>query len=293
MNRKKVVTIVTGAGTLATGLASNLFTVPASAATAPSCDASASPSSVASKVASANAGLTAKYNATAAAKALKAATAQKQTAYGKAKGAAKTAALKALNAAKAKEAAALAAYKKLNTYSIFTSSPTQGTAIADTSMTPTTHTGLWQWGLYTTQVVIKGGALVDVCTSIDESNAGNDTGTKATEDDRRSSANFQGIAQTWDSPIPGYLPVVWHAAMYAPAKSATKISDNVQKCVKMDYNTMTAPCLKGGLADPTKIDPSDPSGKSLLTGATYTVETFKLSLANALNKAVTAKAIAN
>ena len=68
--------------------------------------------------------------------------------------------------------------------------------------------------------------------------------------------------------------------IFAPT-TATAVTQNVQTCITHDYNTTTAPCIKGGLADP----------QTHLTGATYTVETFKLSLADALTKATTANAL--
>ena len=77
--------------------------------------------------------------------------------------------------------------------------------------------------------------------------------------------------------------MVFHAATYGSPATAAKVTQNVQTCVMQDYNTTTAPCIKGGLADP----------QTHLTGATYTVETFKLSLADALTKATTAKALTN
>ena len=282
MNKQKVVTAVTGVGTLATSFATNLLSGgPALAASTPACNASATSAQSAAKVASANAGLSAAFLASSG-KALHADTVKKQAAYAKAKGAAKVAALKALNAAKAKEATALATYKKLNTYSIFTSSPQVGTRVTSND----THPGLWQWGTYTTQVVIKGGKLVAVCTSVDETNANNDASPAviATEDDAKTSKDLYQQIGVWDgADIPGYLEVLFHAAVYSPAISAAKISQNVQTCISNDWNTLTAPCIKGGLSDPT----------SKLTGATYTVETFKKSLANVLSKAKTAKAIAN
>ena len=282
MNNKKVVTVITGVGTLTTSFASNiLLGGVAGAATSPTCDATASSSQVSAKVASANAGLSAAF-LTSAGKTLHANTVKKESAYKKAKGSAKAAALKAWNTAKATEAAALASFKKLNAYSIFTSAATLGTAIPETSGGTPAHEGLWQWGLYKTQIVVKGGKLVDACTSIDESHAGNGV-VLATDSDRNQSVTFQGISQTWDTPYPGNLPVLWHAAMYTPASTASRISSNVQTCITQDWNTVVAPCIKGGIKNPI----------SGTTGATYTVETFKLSLADALTKATTAKALTN
>ena len=282
MQNQKVVTMVTGAGTLATSFATNLLVGgSAIAATTPSCDATATSAQSNAKVANANAGLSAAFLASSG-KALHADTVKKQAAYAKAKGAAKVAALKALNAAKAKEATALATYKKLNTYSIFTSSPQVGTRVTSND----THPGLWQWGTYTTQVVIKGGKLVAVCTSVDETNANNDASPAviATEDDAKTSKDLYQQIGVWDgADIPGYLEVLFHAAIYSPATSSAMILHNVRTCITNNYSTMTAPCIKGGLADPT----------SKLTGATYTVETFIKSLHDVLLKARIAKAIAN
>ena len=279
MNKQKVVTAVTGVGTLATSFATNLLSGgPALAASTPACNASATSAQSAAKVASANAGLSAAFLASSG-KALHADTVKKQAAYAKAKGAAKVAALKALNAAKAKEATALASYKKLNSFAIFTSSATTGDPV-----TRSARDGVWTWGDYTTQIVIKGGKMISICAKVDETNAGNDLGEKITSGDAETSKNtYQGIGVWNGADIPGYLEVLFHAAVFSPATSATKISQNVQTCISQDYETLTPLCSKGGLAFPG----------SLLTGATYTVETFKKSLANVLSKAKTAKAIAN
>ena len=278
MRKQKVVTVVTGAGTLATSLATNLLVGgSAVAAATPSCDASATTAQSNAKVTTANAGLSSAFLATSG-KALHADTVKKEATYKKAKGAAKSTALKAWNAAKAKEAAALAAYKKLNTFSIFTSAATAGDPV-----TRAGRDGVWTWGDYKTQLVIKGGKLVGICANVDESNAGNNLGDKATTEDAETSKNtYQGIG-IWDAPIPGYLEVLFRAAKFSPATSAAKISQNVQTCITNDYETITSLCPKGGLAFPG----------SPLTGATYTVETFKKSLADVLGKAKTAKAIAN
>lgn len=271
MKNKGLVTAVTGVSTLATGIASNVFAGGlANAASVPTCDASATSSQVSTKVSSANSGITSAFLASTG-KALHADTVKKDTAYKKAKGAAKASALKALNVAKAKEAAALSAYKKLNSYSIFTSSPTAGTALPRSG-----KDGNWTWGDYTTQVVIKGGKLLKVCTSVDETNAGNNLGEKATEADADISKNsYQGIG-AWNADAPGNLEILFHAAVYSPATSASKIAQNVQTCALQAWDNTSAPCVYGGIS-----------------GATYSADAFKKSLTSALAKAKTAGAIAN
>lgn len=278
-NRKKI-TVVTGIATTLTTLSASTAGLmsPANAATAPACDATLSDAAVTATLDASNAALLANYKKTPAFKKLVAATAAKSAALKKAKTAkAKTAAKKAVAAAKAKETAGITAFRKASfVYSTSGQNTPAGVAALD-------RLGVWNWGTYTTRAIFQGGKMINVCTMVDESAAGNDLGTAATEEDIATSASlYQGMAAGMDQDIPGAIPLLQYAALATPAVSQTAIVNNVQQCIVQDYLTTTAPCIKGGLA-------LEVGG---LTGATYTVNGFKGSLQAALTSAKTLHYIA-
>lgn len=274
MKNKKSLTVVTGVATTLTTLSASAagFATPANAAVSvPSCDATLSDSAVTASLRTSNAALLASYKKSAPFKKLVAATAAKNVALKKAKTAkAKAAAKKAVAVAKGKETAGINAFMKAN-FVYSTSGQNTPTAVAATD-----RAGVWSWGTYTTRAMFKGGVLVNVCTHVDETNAGNDLGTAATEEDIATSASlYQGMTVGMDQDIPGVIPVLQYAALAKPGVSKTAIINNVTQCITQDYLTTTAPCIKGGLA-------MEVGG---LTGASYTVNGFRDSLQAALTSA--------
>ena len=274
MKNKKPLTVVTGVATTLTTLTAStagLISPAQAAAALPACDATLSDSAVTATLNASNAALLANYKKSVPFKKLVAATAAKAAVLKKAKTAkAKAAAAKAVAAAKAKETAGITAFRKAN-FVYSTSGSNTPAAIAATD-----RPGVWSWGTYTTRAVFRGGQLVNVCTSVDESAAGNDLGTAATADDIATSASlYQGMASGMDQDIPGAIPVLQYAALAKPAVSQTAIINNVSQCITQDYMTTSAPCIKGGLALTV----------GGLTGATYTVSGFKDSLQAALTSA--------
>lgn len=274
MKNNKPLTVVTGIATTLTTLTASTagLASPAQGATAlPTCDAALSDSAVNATLDASNAALLAGYKKSVPFKKLVAATAAKTAVLKKAKTAkAKSVAAKAVAAAKAKETAGITAFRKAN-FVYSTSGQNTPAAIAATD-----REGLWSWGTYTTRAIFKGGALVSVCTHVDESAAGNNLGAVATAEDIATSASlYQGMAAGMDQDIPGAIPVLQYAALAKPAVSQTAIINNVSQCITQDYMTTTSPCIKGGLALTV----------GGLTGATYTVSGFKDSLQAALTSA--------
>lgn len=281
MKNTKPLTVVTGVATTLTTLTAStagLISPAQAAAALPACDATLSDSAVTASLDASNAALLANYKKSAPFKNLVAATAAKTAVLKKAKTAkAKAAAAKAVAAAKGRETAGITAFRKANfVYSTSGSNTPAAIAAAD-------RLGLWSWGTYTTRAMFQGGTLVNVCTSVDESGAGNNLGTAATPEDIATSASlYQGMAAGMDQDIPGAIPVLQYAALAKPAVSQTAIINNVSQCITQDYMTTTAPCIKGGLALTV----------GGLTGATYTVSGFKDSLQAALTSAKTLHVIA-
>ncbi len=270
------VAVVTGVAAVATSVGSTMlgFSGPALAAgTAPACDATQSDTAFAATLAASNSATVKAYTKGKAFTSLHANSTKAKAAYGKAKGKAKAAAKKKWQAAVAKENAALAAFKKANAYTSFSGSITPPRIAANQRQ------GLWDWGTYTTRIIIKGSKLSDVCTFVDQTNDGNDLGTAATAEDKQTSLDlYQGSTKPITLDIPGQLPVMWYAAVAAPAKTVAGIEANVQQCVTQNYTVTTAPCIKGGLTDPV----------THATGASYTVGGFTGSLHAALTAAQTA-----
>ena len=267
--------VVSSVGTTMLGL-----TAPAIAVTTtPTCDATATDANVTAALGTTNVALQAAYLKSKPYLALHAATLKAKVAYTKGKKAQKPLLLKKYKAAFAREIAGILAFRKVAYYSSFSGMATPPRIATNV---PTTHPGLWDWGTYTTRVLIRGGAVVDVCTFVDQTNDGNDQGTAASAQDKLDSASlYQGADKPMSLAIPGQLPVMWYATLAKPAKVQTAIEANVSQCVTQSYMVNTAPCIKGGLTDPT----------THLTGATYTVQGYETSLHAALTNAKAAKAI--
>jgi hypothetical protein len=269
--------VVSSVGTTMLGLAAPAI----GATTAPVCDASKTDAVVRAGLKSTNAKALAAYLKSKPYLALHTSTLKSKTAWTKAKGKAKVAALKKYKAAQVKEAAAIAAFKKANTYNSFSGKNTP-TPINTTSPD---HPGVWNWGDYYTRVIVKGGAVTDVCTFIDQTNDGSVTaGTPASDVDKTTSRDtYQGInAPFATSPIPGTLPVLWNATLAKPTKTQAAVEAHVNQCIHQSYTVLTAPCTKGGLV----VD-----AMTGLTGATYTVQGYADSLHAALTAAKAAKSI--
>lgn len=269
-----------GVGALTSSLAVSVLSGTAAVgatSAVPACDATASDAAVNSELSVYNNAKLAAYLKSPAAKKLAADVAAKTKAYKAAKTkTAKAKAKKALDLAKNKQATAIAAFKKSNFYYSYS-----GTATPQ-AVTRQNADGLWSWGVYTTRVMVNKQALTAVCTFVDETNAGNDLGQAATEQDKLDSHSlYQGPDKGMDEMIPGQLPVLWHATLAKPAKDASAVLANVTQCITQDWSDTSEPCIKGGLADLELLGG--------MTGATYTVNGYKSSLQGALNLAVTAK----
>lgn len=184
-------------------------------------------------------------------------------AWGKAKGKQKAIAKKKYLASLAAEKKIKAAFVAAGTFRAYTSAPFTGPAVHDNGRgTDST------WGAYTTRILTKGSTLVDICTSVVE--------TGLTPEDEATSKDIQGIAKGLDPVLPGTLPVLWRAALAAPARTKAAIEANVTTCATTDYTLINAAvCPVGGLV-------VAPGG---YTGATYTVASFKGSLQDALTQA--------
>lgn len=271
-NRQKAFALF-GLGALAV---SNV--APATAAakpTVPACDATASDAVFATRITTYNNAVLATYTTSPAAVKLTKDVAAKTKLWKAAKNAkAKAAAKKALDASKKKQATALAAFKKTAFYYSYAGSVTpEGIAAPN-------RDGLWNWGTYTTRIVVNKKALTAVCTLVDESAAGNNLGATATEEDKQTSLDlYQMPTVGMDQEFPGTLPIMWYATLAKPASDAATISGNVDQCIVQLSTVTTAPCIKGGLAF------ADMGG---LTGATYTVGGYSGSLQAALSAAVAA-----
>lgn len=281
-NRKQFVGSLLGVGAATSGLAMSLVSGTAAIAAAPSvpaCDATVADTAFDASLKVYNDSKLAAYLKSPAAVKLAKDVAAKTKAYKAAKSkTAKAKAKKALDASKKKQATAIAAFKKTNFYYSYSGSATPN-AVARDGME-----GMWSWGVYTTRVVVNKQSLTAVCTYVDETNAGNDLGTAATEEDKATShKTFQGPDAGMDQAIPGQLPVLWYATLAKPAKDASAIIGNVSQCIAQDWGVTTEPCIKGGLADNAILGG--------MTGATYTVNGYRSSLQAALDKAVAAAQI--
>jgi hypothetical protein len=280
LSNNRTTAIMTGSGALVSMVGATLvgFAPAASAATLanPTCNASKSVTAVNAELGAWNAKTLATYKASKPYKALHATTLLKAKAYAKAKGKAKVAAKKAYLAALAKENLAVAAFRKANSYTSYTGTNKPAAVSASA------RAGLWNWGTYTTRVLVKNGSVLQVCTYVDESAAANDLGTLATAEDKATSADlYQGASKGMDQAIPGQLPTLWYATLVKPAHTQVAIEANVTTCATQSYDVTTTACPKGGLSDPT----------THLTGATYTVAGYKGSLHAALVSAKASKTI--
>lgn len=269
-----------GIGAVSSGLTLSLLGGTAAlgaAATPPACDATKSDSAMNSSLATYNGAKLAAYLKSPAAVKLAKDVAAKNKAYKAAKAKnAKAKAKKALDDAKRKQAAAIEAFKKSNFFYSFSASATPA------PVSRLNSDGLWSWGVYTTRVMVNKRALTAVCTSVDESEAGNNLGQSATEEDKGVSPDsYQGPDKGMSETIPGQLPVLWYATLAKPARDASAVLANVTQCITQDWGVTTAPCIKGGLADLSLLGG--------LTGATYTVNGYKSSLQGALDLAVAAE----
>jgi hypothetical protein len=284
IRRNRSLAVAAGVGAVVSSVGTTMlgFAAPALAATAPACDATKSDAAVRATLNTTNAAALKAYLKSKPYLALHANTLKTKTAWVKAKGKAKTAALKKYKAAQVKEAAAIAAFKKANNYTTYSGTATPP-PIATT--VPDTHPGLWNWGTYTTRILVKGGAVVNVCTNVDQTADGNDAMPQqvATAQDKLDSQNlYQGInAPFATSDVPGTLPVMWYATLVKPAKTRAAIEANVNGCIHQDFTVNSTACPKGGLNN----------NVTNLTGATYTVEGYTTTLHAALTAAKSAKSI--
>jgi hypothetical protein len=279
-NRQRAVTVATGVTTIAATVGGSVvgLATPAQALTAPTLNTT---TCVAPNVATYNAAALAAYKKSAAYtkfdKPVVAAKLKlKKAKTPAAKKAAALALKKAVAAAAKNKAKALAAWTKLNTYSTYAGVATPPPVASDS-----THPGTWNWGVYTTRILVKGGKLVKVCTAVNESAAGPvgvaDTRTpqQKIDDLKTSQDTYQGINKPMSQTIPGTLPVLWFATTFAPSTSLAAVTAHVNKCATDAYTVTSAVCPKGGLTDPV----------THLTGATYTVNGYQQSLQKALTVA--------
>jgi hypothetical protein len=284
IRRNRSVAVAAGVGAVVSSVGTTMlgFAAPALAVTAPACDATKTDAAVRASLNTTNAAALKAYLKSKPYLALHTNTLKTKAAWVKAKGKAKVAALKKYKAAQVKEAAAIAAFKKANNYSTFSGTATPA-RIATT--VPDTHPGLWDWGTYTTRVLVKGGVVVNVCTNVDQTNDGNDANppVMATAQDKLDSQNlYQGIDKPFaTNDIPGNLPVMWYATLVKPAKTQAAIEANVNTCIHAGYTVLSAACPKGGLNNDV----------TNLTGATYTVQGYTTTLHAALTAAKAAKSI--
>jgi hypothetical protein len=257
------------------------FAAPALAATAPACDATKTDAAVRASLNTTNAAALKAYLKSKPYLALHTNTLKTKAAWVKAKGKAKAAALKKYKAAQVKEAAAIAAFKKANNYSTFSGTYTPPMiATAD----QVTYPGNWNWGTYTTRVLIKGGVLQKVCVNVDQTNDGNDGNPPvvATAQNKLDSQNlYQGINSPMSADVPGNLPIMMFATTVKPAKTRAAIEANVNSCIHAGYTAISVACPKGGLNNSV----------TNLTGATYTVQGYTTTLHAALTAAKAAKSI--
>lgn len=275
-NRKSKSAALAGIGMVTSSVALGLLTTPAMAAApvVPTCNATDTDSVFAAKVNAYNAAALANYLKSPAVVAMNNAITKNDKLFKAAKTKAKKAAAKKLlDAAKNKKNAAIAAFKKNSYYYAFSGDATPS-PIAVAS-----REGLWNWGTYTTRILVNKKTVKKVCTYVDESAAGNNLGTAATSEDLNTSiVQYQMPDSGLDAEIPGTLPVLWAATLVAPATKATTIAANVTTCISQSWEEKSGPCVAGGLAI------AEFGG---LTGATYTVNGYKDSLQAALTKAVT------
>jgi hypothetical protein len=166
MNRaKKVTWLATGVATLAANSLNPLLISPASAAAPalPTCDATQTDVVSNSAVASYNTAAISNYKGGSKYKQLVAAVKNSQKALKGKKGKAKTAAQKNLTKAIGKRNAALATATTAATVTQFKATVTGTPVFESTRETDLT------WGEYSTRIFVKGGKVVDLCYSIDES----------------------------------------------------------------------------------------------------------------------------
>ena len=277
--RNRAVTVAAGLGAVASSVGVSVIGLagPASAAVAaPICNATQTDKAAVATVNAYNGAVLASYKKSPGFVKIHAKTTALYKAYAKAKGKAKIAAKKKYLAQVGVEGKAIAAFVRANYYQTYSGTKTPA------AVTATDRVGLWHWGVYTTRIFTKGGAVVNTCTYVDETNAGNDQGTAATADDKATSADlYQGANKPMSLDIPGQLPVLWFATTVSPAKSAAAVNTRVATCATQHWDVITTACPKGGLSDPT----------SGLTGASYTVSGYEASLQAALAGAVKAKSV--
>jgi hypothetical protein len=283
IRRNRSLAVAAGVGAVVSSVGTTMlgFAAPAIAVAAPACDATKTDAAVRATLNSTNAAALKAYLKSKPYLALHTNTLKTKAAWVKAKGKAKAAALKKYKAAQVKEAAAIAAFKKANNYSTFSATATPARIVTSV---PDTHPGLWDWGTYTTRILVKGGAVVNVCTNVDQTNDGNDANppVMATAQDKLDSQNlYQGINSPMTADIPGTLPVMWFATLVKPAKTAAGIEANVNGCVHQNFDVISVACPKGGLNN----------SMTNLTGATYTVEGYTTTLHASLVAAKAAKVI--
>lgn len=283
IRRNRSLAVAAGVGAVVSSVGTTMlgFAGPALATTAPACDATKTDAAVRATLNTTNAAAYKGYLKSKPYLALHANTLKTKTAWVKAKGKAKAPALKKYKAAQLKEAAAMLAFKKANTYTTYSATATPP-PIATT--VPDTHPGLWDWGTYTTRLLIKGGVLVNVCTNVDQTNDGNDATPRqmASTQDKLDSQNlYQQINSPMTADPAGNLPIMLYAATVKPAKTQAAIEANVNTCIHAGYTVFSAACPKGGLNN----------SATNLTGATYTVEGYTTTLHAALMSAKAAKSI--
>jgi hypothetical protein len=231
----------------------------------PTCDATVSDATMTSSLAAYNASKTSAYKSTPAYKALKKKVTDATTALKKAN--AVKASTKAAKATKAKKVAA--ATKVLNTAKGFESKAVNAiyvnsfSGVAVPTAVPATSSsgagGNWTFGQYTTRVFVRNGAMIDLCYSVDESDAfaANDLEVVSymTEEDKTLSLTYQyGELQL--------LPSLRTEALKSPAKSRAAINGNLVTWLQSLDDTIT------------EIGAN--------SGCTYTVQGFQQSLQAAL-----------
>ena len=260
-----VSTVAIAAGTIGSALLSIGSASAAPPVVLPTCDATISDAAMTSRLAAYNTSKTSAYKSTPAYKALKkkvtdATTALKKVNAGKAT-------TKAAKASKTKKVAA--ATKVLNTAKGFESKALNavyvksfsGSAVPDAVVASSSSgaEGNWTFGQYTTRVFVRNGALINLCYSVDESDAyaSNDLDVVSymTEEDKTLSLTYQyGDLQL--------LPTLRTEALKSPAKSRAAINQNLVSWLQSIDDTI--------------------SEIGANSGCTYTVQGFQQSLQAAL-----------
>jgi len=248
-NKKKITWLATGVATIAANAINPLLVSPATAANVslPTCDATQTDEAINATLATYNTAAINAYKGNAKYKQLVAAVKNAEKALKKAKGKSKTAAQKNLNKAKAKRDAALATATSEATVTQFKATVT-GTPV-DVDRT---------WGDYSTRIFVKGGKVVDLCYSIDES--------MVSESDRTTSQN--DYISIW--------PLDDLATELVPGNS-TKTAAQI--------NTKFAEYVNGYWFDMTAETYDWNTQLGAMSGATYTIKTFYDSIQAALLEA--------